>query len=59
MLANDVRRGMNEVNSFQKDEFVCQIEDGTVYQNSLRVNYTVYFRYVRGQNFSVYTSYRR
>jgi|SRR6185369_4866206 len=59
MIADDVRRGMREVDRGDKSEFICQIEDGSIYQSSVKVSYSVYFRYVKGQNYTVYTSYRK
>ncbi|CAI2197444.1 19285_t:CDS:2, partial [Funneliformis geosporum] len=34
MISEDVKRGMREVDRGDRNEFICQIEDGSVYQSS-------------------------
>jgi len=58
MMVNEVRAGMRDVDNNRCNEYTCSIEDGTVYQNGSKVNYTVYFRYVKG-NYTYFTSYRK
>jgi hypothetical protein len=58
MLVNEVRAGMRDVDSGYMSEYLCTIEDGAVYQNSVKVNYTVKFRYANG-HYTALTSYRK
>jgi len=58
MLVNEVRAGMRDVDSGKTSEYLCTIEDGAVYQNSVKVNYTVKFRYASG-HYTALTSYRK
>jgi len=58
MLVNEVKAGMRDVDSGHASEYLCTIEDGAVYQNSVKVNYTVKFRYTNG-HYTALTSYRQ
>lgn len=58
MLVNDVRAGMRDVDRGYSSEYICTIEDGTIYQNSVKVNYIVKFRYKEG-HYTYFTSYRK
>lgn len=57
MMAEDVQRGMREVDRGSSSEYICTIEDGQILQNSVKVNYAVKFRYTNG-HYTVFTSYR-
>jgi hypothetical protein len=60
MLVNDVRAGMRDVDTTGNgiNEYICTIEDGTIYQGGAKVNYTVKFRYANG-HYTALTSYRK